>query len=171
MAAQALGVGAGALLCAGPQALVCGGVAAALITAGMVGAWWMSSSSVENADEQAGTQLDSGTAAATCATGNCPPPPECKDLNDKAKSKRDEIRKRIQELREDKRDLFKNHYYKSQAHPTYGSWIGHIEQLEGWQQGLRNILDKARNKNCPSAGDDVNKTATEPAPTQPGPKP
>ena len=71
MAAQALGVGAGALLCAGPQALVCGAVGAALITAGMVGAWWMSSSSVENADEQAGTQLDSGTAAATCATGNC----------------------------------------------------------------------------------------------------
>jgi hypothetical protein len=146
-------------------------VGAAIITGVLVGGWLMSSSSVENADEQAGTQLDSGAAAATCATGNCPPPPECKDLNDKAKSKRDEIRKRIQELREDQHDLFNKHYYRWQAHPVYGSWEGHIEQLKGWQQGLRNVLDKARSKGCPPAGDDVNKTSTEPAPTQPGPKP
>jgi ABC-type branched-subunit amino acid transport system substrate-binding protein len=67
MVAQALGAGAGALLCAGPQALVCGAVGAAIVTGVLVGAWWMSSSSVENADEKAAAQLESGTVAATYA--------------------------------------------------------------------------------------------------------
>ncbi len=148
---------------------------AALWTAAAVGVGYAGSKVVESvtaANEDANEKAKPVPIpdAATCATGNCPPP-ECKDLNDKSKARRGKIKQRYQELREDKRNLFKNHYYKWQAHPIYGSWEGHVEQLRGWQRGLRNILDEARSKGCPSAGDDVNKAATEDPPSQPGPKP
>jgi DNA-binding transcriptional MerR regulator len=176
MVAQALGAGAGALLCAGPQALVCGAVGAAIVTGVLVGAWWMSSSSVENADEKAGAQLESGTVAATCATGNCPPPPECKELEDKIRERRNELKKRYDEMRKDEFDLYNNHLLES--NPLYvdgvkiGSWNGHLRQFRQKQQSLRNAIKEAQDKKCPQGGhpSDKWKWATEPSPSQPAPK-
>lgn len=123
----------------------------------------MSSNSVENADEQVGTQLDSGTAAATCATGNCPPPPECKERNEKIKSRRDELAKRYQDMREDKGNLFS-------LNPTGRmSWQGHIDQFLDKQENLRKQLKEAESKGCKPPSDAWN-WATKKPPSQPAPK-
>lgn len=151
---------AGAALCAGPQALVCGGVALLALGIGAL--------IVQSADDDAEENL-SGAQTGDDVCSTCEPPPECQDLEDKAKKRRDKIQQRYQELRQDQHDLYRNHYYKWQAHPDYGSWAGHIEQLQGWQRGLRNILDESRSRGCPSIPGDVNRAATRDLPTQPRP--
>jgi hypothetical protein len=168
MVAQALGAIGGAALCTGPQVLVCGAVGAVLVTGALVGAWWMSSSSVENADEQAGTQLDSGTAAATCATGNCTPPPDCKDKNKKVKERRDEMEKRYNDLLEDKKNLFYDHFLESNPHPDgSGSWEGHIRQYQDKQKNLRRRIQDALDGGCKVDTPDAEEWATNEPPGAP----
>jgi hypothetical protein len=50
--------------------------------------------------------------------------------------------------------------------PGSGTWMGHQQQVSGWQQGLRNLLEEARKKGCrvpPGAW----ALASRPIPSQP----
>lgn len=170
MAAGAIvGAEAGAALCSpsGPGALVCaviGGAIGGIIT--YFGAKAVADA-INNADEEADKTLSSDESEAeACST--CEPPPECKELSEKATQKRNEITKRFQELLDDRHQLYRNHYYKWQAHPDFGSWVGHLEQIDGWQRGLRNDLEKSRTLGCPPVSSDINRAATRQPPTKPG---
>lgn len=125
---------------------------------------------MSNADEQAPAQLGSGTETASCATGNCPPDPRCKDLNDEIRRRRDKVTERYQAMREDTHNLYRDHFSTSQAHPVWGSWEGHVDQYQGWQRGLRRLLNEARTLGCPKEVDDADKLSSQDPPSQPSPK-
>ncbi len=154
---------------------------AALWTAAAVGVGYAGSKVVESvtaANEDANDKAKPVPIpdAATCATGNCPPPPGCKDLEDKINERRNELKKRYDEMREDEYDLYNNH--KLESNPLIidgvkiGSWNGHVRQFLQKQQSLRNAIKEAQDKGCPT---DVHpkdkwKWASETSPSQPRPK-
>ena len=104
-----------------------------------IGAWWYGnkalkelqkgqSSSVEapppamqmqNAEDEAKKKLKDAPIADTCV-GDCKPPPGCQDRNKKINQRRDELKQRYDEMREDGNDLFNKHFSELNAHPIYG---------------------------------------------------
>lgn len=70
MATQAIGAGAGALLCAGPQAVGCA-IVGGLIGAGvLIGGWILTRDDIENADQAADEDLAT-TDTEACASCPC----------------------------------------------------------------------------------------------------
>jgi hypothetical protein len=127
------------------------------------------SNSMSGADEEAKTKLESGTTAATCATGSCPPPPpDCKDKNKKVKERRDEMEKRYNDLLEDKKNLFYDHFLESNPHPDgSGSWEGHIRQYQDKQKNLRRRIQDALDNGCKIDTPDAEEWATNEPPGAP----
>jgi hypothetical protein len=162
MVAQALGAIGGAALCTGPQVLVCGAVGAVLVTGALVGAWWISSSSVENADEQAGTQLDSGTAAATCATGNCPPP-ECKNLVDNMDHKNRKLKKELNQYNPASDAQGGHSYMGADGLMKLTKPGGHYKEIRDIQRGLKNDLEQYNKRKCYSSQGPADKATREAA--------
>ena len=58
------------------------------------------------------------------------------------------IQERIEDMRVDKLDLY-NKAYSTPVAGIPGTWVGHQEQAAGWQQGLRNLIDRAKNHRPP----------------------
>ncbi|MGO4450588.1 hypothetical protein AB4Y96_16850 [Phyllobacterium sp. TAF24] len=114
------------------------------------------------------TQTQTGAVAATCATGNCPPPgPNCNDRNKKIKERRDELEERYNDMVEDKANIFYNHYYKWQAHPQYRSWEGHLEQYRDKQKNLARQMQDAEKAGCKIDTPDAEEWATNSPPQSP----
>ena len=145
------------------------------------GAWWMSSSSVENADEKAGTQLERGSVAATCATGSCPPPPGCNDIIAKIKELTGELAKRRGDMLADRPvsqgglgmyELFlKDPLAKVPdprgIKPDLGNWDGHRRQILEKQQNAKRELKKHKEKKCGALPSGAETQAELPPPTRP----
>jgi RHS repeat-associated protein len=78
------------------------------------------------------------------------------------------IRGRIVDLLTDPLNLYNLAFSSpnSSLPPGSGTWMGHQQQVQGWQQGLRNLLEEARKKGCrvpPGAWG----LASRPIPSQP----
>jgi hypothetical protein len=122
--------------------------------------------SMQGADEEANTQSQTAPIADTC-TGNCPPPPGCKDREDGMRKDAETIKRRINEMKLDERDLYNNHYYEWQAHPKYGSWMGHIRQIKQTQKALNNKRIASEKENCPKPSPSILEWLKSNAPSTP----
>jgi hypothetical protein len=123
--------------------------------------------SMQGANEEANTQNQTAPIADTC-TGNCPPPPGCKDKNDKIKERRDEVEKRSNDLLEDKKSLFYDYFSEASPHPDgSGSWEGHIRQYQDKQKNLRRLIQDALNGGCKVESPDAEEWATNEPPGAP----
>ncbi|WP_137136492.1 hypothetical protein [Rhizobium sp. FKY42] len=134
------------------------GIGAAAGTAGLA---------MSNAQQKANAKFKAAATTQACST--CPPP-ECKDNAEQREKLRNQLKKRAQEMREDKNNLFNDHYYEWQRHPTpgIGSWMGHVRQFQQKQKTIRDIIQIGETLGCPEPDDDSWHWATRPAPTQPG---
>lgn len=123
---------------------------------------------VDNARTRA--RETAGTTTDYCASCR---DPRCRDQGGKIKRRRDELQKRYEELREDKYDLFRNHFAESNPHPTpgVGSWQGHIRQFRAKQSNLRKEIEAYKRLGCPELQGDHWKQASRNPPTRPAPKP
>jgi hypothetical protein len=104
---------------------------------------------MSNAQNDAKTKAAGGTEAATCATGNCPPPlpPECKEKADKVK----------EALYRNKRALggggahgYLNRMMEQmcgQHGPGTKGWKDHVDQLRGEQGKIKDGINGM--KKCP----------------------
>jgi hypothetical protein len=79
-----------------------------------------------------------------------------------------EALRRIDELLEDKLDLYHRAYDipNPALPPNSGTWVGHLQQAEGWQNRIYNLIDKAIANGCP-VPPGAWKLATRPLPSQP----
>jgi len=77
------------------------------------------------------------------------------------------ISKRIEDMRVDALDLFNKAYDRpSPTLPGAGTWVGHQQQAEGWQNGLQRLIDQANKRKCPiPAG--ARRLARQPLPKKP----
>lgn len=126
------------------------------------------SAAMSNAQDDAKARAAPGTVAATCATGNCPPPPECKEKNKKVKERRDEMEKRYNDLLKDEKNLFYDYFSESNPHPSgYGSWEGHIRQYQAKQKNLRRLIQDAIDGGCKVDTPDAEEWATNEPPGAP----
>jgi hypothetical protein len=121
--------------------------------------------SMSNAQDDAKANADSGTVAATCATGNCPP--GCKDREDAMRKDAETIKRRINEMKLDEHDLYNNHYYEWQAHPVYGSWLGHARQIKQTQKALNNKRLLSEKEKCPKPSSSILEWLKSNAPSAP----
>jgi RHS repeat-associated protein len=74
----------------------------------------------------------------------------CKDFNDKVYDAINVIRNRIDDSLEDKLDLYNQAYDtpNSTLPPGSGTWVGHLQQIQNWQQRLRTLIRNAP-QGCP----------------------
>src|SRR5262249_10015406 len=96
----------------------------------------------------------------------------CKALAAKIYERAAEVKGRFQDLMSDKYDLF--NVAKEGPSPSLpkntGSWDGHVTQLKGQQQGLRNDLKAYDSKPCynPRIPQSIRDMAKMPVPGKPG---
>lgn len=111
-----------------------------------------------------------GTTTDYCASCQ---DPRCRDQGGKIKRRRDELQKRYEDLREDKYDLYRNHFSESNPHPIpgVGSWQGHVRQFRAKQSNLRKEIEKYKTMQCPELQGDHWKQASRNPPSRPAPKP
>ena len=113
-------------------------------------------------------QFDLGRGVGATAVGSGPgggPNPDCFKLRPRIERVRDELSRRKWDVLKDPRGLATSHWEKWQAHPQFGSVVGHQEAFRNWQALARKLLDEWNSKNC---GDglpaDAWDLASEPAP-------
>ncbi len=129
------------------------------------------SSSAENAEQTAETELESGTQVEACST--CPPPPGCNDLNDQISRLRNELEERRRDMQIDRYDLFNRAF--SRSNPLIvdgvriGSWEGHVDQFRQKQTALRNRVARARSMGCSINTPDADRWGSIDAPSRPSP--
>ncbi len=152
---------AGAALCAGPQALVCGGVALLALGIGAL--------MVQSADDDAEENL-SGAQSGAEACSTCEPP-QCGPLNDEIRGLRNEIENRYRDMEIDQYDLFNRAYSRHSPlvvnGATIGSWEGHVMQYEQKQTRLRNKTADARGLGCSITTPDADRWGSRSAPLRP----
>lgn len=120
--------------------------------------------SMQGANQQAQTQAP---AISTTCTGNCTPPPNCNDRNNKIKERVDELRQRFQDMVQDANNLYYHHYFTSQAHPQLGSYQGHQQQYDMKQKNLRRQMKEAEDAGCTVDVDEAEDWATNSHPQSP----
>ena len=147
---------AGALLCAGPQALVCGAVGV-VVGLGLLGAYVMS----QNADDEAENSLSSATDD-TCATCIPDPNSECGILYQKIEKLTRELARRRAEMLADRSvsqgglgmyELYLRDPTAKVPDPRgirrdLGNWLGHKGQIIEKQTSLINQVSLYRAKKC-----------------------
>lgn len=94
---------------------------------------------------------------------------ECRLIIEEIYRYMEQVRSRIADLRVDKFDLYNlARYAPSPSLPKgTGYWGGHIEQVTGWQTGLRNLIRKAVQQGC-KVPPEAWKLAYAPIPLRPG---
>jgi RHS repeat-associated protein len=95
-------------------------------------------------------------AAAGNSGGNNNNGPKCKkrdcdDVRRELYEAMEVLADRLADLRTDKLDLYNVAYNTKNPNlpPNSGTWTGHLEQAEGWQNRIRNLIDEARKMKCP----------------------
>ncbi len=145
----------------------------------IVGTWWYGAggkqateqvvnhmaNSISGANSQAGSQLQSGAIADTCATGDCPQEdPECAALREQIQRTVTELTKRRGDMLADSPtglgglgmyDLFQMDPNATVPHPnkpgeSLGNWKGHHDQIRQKQQYLRDRINKFNRRGCGS---------------------
>ncbi len=155
-------IAAAPLLCVGPQALVCGGVLAALTVGALIYGMNSSSSNIDSASGAADNDL-AGTDATTCI-GNCPPPPNtpCGVLYAQIESTTAELAARRAAMLADRaisagglgmyelflRDPAATVPDPRGIRPNLGSWIGHRNQILQKQSHLKGLLAQYKAAQC-----------------------
>jgi hypothetical protein len=76
---------------------------------------------------------------------NTDPKDPCKDINQKIYEAVNTVEDRINDLLDDKLDLYNQAYDAPNPAlpPGSGSWLGHIQQAQGWLNRLQNLIDQA----------------------------
>jgi RHS repeat-associated protein len=94
---------------------------------------------------------------------------ECRLIIEEIYRYMEQVRSRIADLRVDKFDLYNlARYAPSPSLPKgTGYWGGHIQQVTGWQTGLRNLIRKAVQQGC-RVPPEAWKLAYAPIPLRPG---
>ncbi len=101
-------------------------------------------------------------------SGRGPCGPKCDDLLKQISEAMDVLRARIEELLEDKLDLYHKAYDTPNPAlpPNSGTWLGHIEAADGWQNRVGNLIDELLENGCP-VPPDAWRLATRKLPSQP----
>jgi hypothetical protein len=112
-------------------------------------------------------RTDAGVTTDYCASCQ---DPKCRDQGKKVKQRRDELQRRYDEMRQDPQSLYQNHYSIANAHPVYGSWVGHVQQFRAKQANLRKLIeDYNKLDGCPRLDGDHWRQASRDPPSRPAP--
>jgi hypothetical protein len=149
-------------LCVGPQALVCGGVLAALTLGALVYGMSSSSGDIDSASSAADNDL-AGTDAQPC-TGQCAE--DCARLSQEIESQAAEVQGRLEDMVLDQHDLY-NTARGLADNWGKGTWQGHIDFYEDRRADLKLKIALADSKRCP-VSDWARQVANEGPPTRPG---
>jgi hypothetical protein len=160
----------------GGELLIAGGVAAT----GAFLTWWYGaggkeqteqaanalansiSNSMSGADEQAETKLESGSVAATCAAGNCPPP-ECKNLVENMDHKNRKLKKELNKY-DPVSDAQGGHTYMgADGLLKVTKPGGHYKEIRYIQRGLKNDLEQYNKRKCYNSQGPADKATREAA--------
>lgn len=147
---------AGALLCTGPQVAVCAAVGA-VVGLGLLGAWAMS----QSADDKAEENLSSSTSEENTCDG-CEPPPRCQPLYADIQRLTTELATRRAAMLADRPvsegglGMYDLHLRDPTAkvpdprgiRPNLGNWIGHRQQIIEKQTRLRSQIALYRGQGC-----------------------
>jgi hypothetical protein len=148
------------LLCAGPQALVGGGVLAALTVGALVYGMSSSSGEIDSASGAADDDL-AGTTTTPC-TGEC----ECGPLSQQIESQAIVLQRRLDDMVLDQNDLYNTARGLADNWGS-GTWQGHIDRFNDERNQLRGNIALADSKGCP-VSDFAREIANESAPLKPG---
>jgi hypothetical protein len=150
------------LLCVGPQALVCGGVLAALTVGALIYGMNSSSGDINSANGAADKDL-AGTDAQPC-TGQCAE--DCARLIQQIEAQATEVQGRLEAMVLDQHDLYNTARGLADDWGK-GSWQGHINFYEKERDILKSMIALADSKGCvvPQWVRDV---ANEGPPNRPG---
>ncbi|CAM5372657.1 hypothetical protein MAUB1S_06382 [Mycolicibacterium aubagnense] len=93
------------------------------------------------------SQAQTGATTATCATGNCPPSPDCRNIVEKMRGK---IEGYIKELRkyDPVSDAAGGHQYMLNGVLRTTVPGGHYKEIRALQRGLKNELTSYNQKKC-----------------------
>jgi hypothetical protein len=117
---------------------------------------------MSNAQDDAKSNADSGTVAATCATGECPPTPECKTIFDNIKKLVKELSDRRGDMLADRPvsqgglgmyELFLKDPIAKVPDPrgirdNLGNWQGHRDQIIEKKRSLEREIKKHEKEKC-----------------------
>jgi hypothetical protein len=149
-------------LCIGPQALVCGGVLAALTVGALIYGMSSSSGDINSADGAADKDL-AGTDAQPC-TGQCAE--DCARLIQQIEALAAEVEGRLEAMVLDEHDLYNTARGLADDWGK-GSWQGHINFYEDRRKDLKLLIALADSKGCP-VSDWARRVANESPPNRPG---
>jgi hypothetical protein len=103
--------------------------------------------SMSNAQDDAKANADSGSAAATCAAGNCPPP-ECKNLVENMDHKNRKLKKELRKY-DPASDAQGGHSYMgADGVMKVTKPGGHYKEIRDIQRGLKNDLEQYNKSKC-----------------------
>jgi hypothetical protein len=150
------------LLCVGPQALVCGGVLAALTLGALVYGMNSSSGDIDSASGAADNDL-AGTDAQPC-TGQCAE--DCARLSQEIESQAMALQRRLEDMVLDQNDLYNTARGLADDMGS-GTWQGHVNRYDYERGLLKTNIAFADSKGCP-VSDFAREVADEGPPSRPG---
>lgn len=149
-------------LCAGPQAVVCGGVLVVLTAGALIYGMSSSSGDINSADGAAGKDL-AGTDAQPC-TGQCAE--DCVRLGQQIDAQAMVVQRRLEDMVIDEHDLY-NTARGLADNWGKGTWQGHLNRYEVEREDLKAMIALADAKPCPVSAW-AREVANESPPTRPG---